>query len=133
MQWWVKAAEQGIVEAELNLGWVSESGEGVVPQKIQSQKQGSEDRILRVVSFRDPAREIDKLTELYESLSGARREVGEEPVLFHLFAELVQEQTKKLRQGGSPGVAFCLAVIDGKIRFTARALKKRTSPNQPKD
>ena len=37
-----------------------------------------EDRILHVASFRDPVREIDKLTELYESLTEARREVGEQ-------------------------------------------------------
>ena len=43
-------------------------------------------------------REIDKLTELYESLAEARREVGEDAVPFHKFAELVKSQVKKLRQ-----------------------------------
>ena len=38
--------------------------------------KGPEDRILHVASFRDPMREIEKLTELYESLAEARREVG---------------------------------------------------------
>ena len=82
-----------------------------------------EDRILHVAAFRDPVREIDKLTELYESLSEARREVGEEQVPFHKFAELVKTQVKKLRQTGSPEVAFRVAVKDGKVNFTARALK----------
>jgi hypothetical protein len=82
-----------------------------------------EDRILNVSSFRDPVREIDKLTELYESLAEARREVGEETVPFHKFAELVKNQVKKLKQGGSPEVAFRVAVKDGKVNFTARALK----------
>jgi hypothetical protein len=82
-----------------------------------------EDRILNVSSFRDPVREIDKLTELYESLAEARREVGEETVPFHKFADLVKNQVKKLRQGGSPEVAFRVAVKDGKVNFTARALK----------
>ena len=41
-------------------------------------RKGPEDRILHVASFRDPVREIDKLTELYESLAEARREVGED-------------------------------------------------------
>lgn len=85
-----------------------------------------EDRILNVSSFRDPVREIDKLTELYESLAEARREVGEETVPFHKFAELVKNQVKKLRQGGSPEVAFRVAVKDGKVNFTARALKGAT-------
>ena len=45
----------------------------------------------------DPVREMDKLHELYESLAEARREVGEEPVPFHKFAELVKGQVSKLQ------------------------------------
>ena len=82
-----------------------------------------EDRIVHVSSFRDPLRETDKLTELYESLSEARREAGENQVPFHKFAELVKLQVKKLRETGSPEVAFRVAVKDGKVSFTARALK----------
>jgi hypothetical protein len=81
------------------------------------------DRILHVAAFRDPVREMDKLTELYESLAEARREVGVEQVPFHKFAELVKNQVKKLRQSGSAEVAFRVAVKDGKVNFTARALK----------
>ncbi len=82
-----------------------------------------EDRILHVAAFRDPVREIDKLTELYESLAEARREVGEEAVPFHRFAELIKSQVKKLRDAGSPEVAFRVAVKGGKVNLTARALK----------
>ena len=46
---------------------------------------------------------MDKLTELYESLAEARREVGEDAVPFHKFAELVKNQVKKLRESGSAG------------------------------
>jgi hypothetical protein len=80
-------------------------------------------RVVHVAAFRDPAREIDKLTELYESLSEARREVGGDQVPFHKFAELVKTQVKKLRETGSPEVAFRVAVKNGKVNFTARALK----------
>ena len=66
---------------------------------------------------------MDKLHELYESLAEARREVGEEPVPFHKFADLVKRQVEKLRQSGSREVAFRVAVKDGKVSFTARALK----------
>ena len=86
-------------------------------------KKRPEDRIVHVSSFRDPLREIDKLTELYESLAEARREVGEEPPPFHKFAELVKSQVKKLRQSGTPEVAFRVAVKDGKVNFTARGMK----------
>ena len=87
------------------------------------EKKMPEDRILHVSSFVDPVREIDKLTDLYESLAEARREVGEEAPPFHKFAELVKNQVKKLRQTGSPEVAFRVAVKDGKVNFTARGLK----------
>ena len=90
---------------------------------IEPEKKLPEDRILHVSSFRDPVREIDKLTELYESLAEARREVGEDAPPFHKFAELVKNQVKKLRDTGSPEVAFRVAVKDGKVNFTARGLK----------
>ena len=90
---------------------------------IEPDKKLPEDRILHVSSFRDPVREIDKLTELYESLAEARREVGEDAPPFHKFAELVKNQVKKLRDSGTPEVAFRVAVKDGKVNFTARGLK----------
>ena len=99
---------------------------GPFPQKKVERApaaKGPEDHILHVASFRDPVREIDKLTELYESLAEARREVGEEAIPFHKFAELVKGQVKRLRQTGSPEVAFRVAVKGGKVNFTARALK----------
>ena len=92
-------------------------------RSAESGRPGPEYRILHVTAFRDPIREIDKLTELYESLSEARREVGADQVPFHKFAELVKSQVTKLRASGSPEVAFRVAVKDGKVNFTARALK----------
>jgi hypothetical protein len=93
------------------------------PKSSEPIQKGPEDRILHVSSFRDPVREIDKLTDLYESLAEARREVGEDAPPFHKFAELVKNQVKKLRDSGSPEVAFRVAVKDGKVNFTARGLK----------
>ena len=82
-----------------------------------------ENRILHVAAFKDPTHEEDKLHDLYNSLAEARREHGEDPLPFHKFADLVKSQVKKLREGGSPEVAFRVAVKDGKVNFTARALK----------
>jgi hypothetical protein len=99
---------------------------GPFAQKLSEKerpKKGPEDRILHVAAFQDPVQEIDKLTDLYDSVVEARRTVGEEAVPFHKFAELVKGQVKKLRQSGSPEVAFRVAVKDGKVSFTARALK----------
>ena len=83
----------------------------------------AEDRIVSVSSFRDPMREVDKLHELYDSVAEARRELGEEMVPFHKFADLIKTQVKKFRDSGSPEVAFRVAVKNGKVNFTARALK----------
>jgi hypothetical protein len=93
------------------------------PRKKDADQKSLEDKIVHVASFRDPVREIDKLTELYESLTEARREVGEEQVPFHKFAEVVKGQVQKLRDSGSSEVAFRVAVKNGKVNFTARALK----------
>jgi hypothetical protein len=91
--------------------------------KVPEKQKKAEDRIVHVSSFRDPLREMDKLTELYESLSEARREIGEEPPAFHKFAELVKSQVSKLRKSGTSEVAFRVAVKGGKVNFTARGLK----------
>ncbi len=83
----------------------------------------TEDRILHVASFRDPMTEMDKLRDLYDSVADARRELGEAAVPFHKFAERVRDQVTKLKSEGTAEVAFRVAVKDGKVRFTARALK----------
>ena len=88
-----------------------------------AKEKSPQDRILHVAAFHDPTREMDKLHELYERLADARREAGEDAVPFHKFADLVKEQVKRLKQSGSPEVAFRVAVKDGKVNFTARGLK----------
>jgi hypothetical protein len=93
------------------------------PTTKEAPQKAPEDRILRVAAFKDPVKEIDKLTELYDSLSEARRAVGEENVPFHKFAELVKGQVSKLRQTDNAEVAFRVAVKDGKVSFTARSMK----------
>jgi hypothetical protein len=83
----------------------------------------AEDKVMHVASFRDPLKEMDKLHELYDSLVEARRKVGEEAVPFHKFADVVKTQVKKLKASGSSEVAFRVAVKDGKVNLTARAMK----------
>jgi len=92
------------------------------PRAGEPEKKGPADRILGVASFNNVVRQQDKLHELYESLAEARHEVGLEPVPFHKFAELVKSQVKKLGDKNSE-VAFRVAIKDGKVSFTARAMK----------
>jgi hypothetical protein len=81
------------------------------------------DRILHVTTFSDPLKEMDKLHELYDSLAEARREVGEDAIPFHKFADLIKSQVGAFKQKGTPEVAFRVAVKHGKVAFTARAMK----------
>jgi hypothetical protein len=81
------------------------------------------DRIFSVTSFRDPVQESDKMRELYESLAEAKREIGEDVMSFDRFAEVVKHQVIKLKDEGNAEVAFRVAVKDGKVNLTARALK----------
>jgi hypothetical protein len=80
-------------------------------------------RIVHVASFTDPMQEMDKLHDLYDSLAQARREAGADNVPFHRFAELVKTQVQKMRESGGGEVAFRVSVVDGKVNFTARALR----------
>jgi hypothetical protein len=101
-----------------------EGRSGPFPQKkpVERQERGN-DKVMHVASFSDPLREMDKLHDLYDSLVEARRAVGEEAVPFHKFADLVKTQVKKLKTVGGAEVAFRVAVKDGKVNFTARAMK----------
>jgi hypothetical protein len=92
-------------------------------KKPAEPKKDASDRILHVAAFKNPVQEEDKLHDLYESLVEARRSIGEDALPFHKFADLVRNQVKKLRESGSPEVAFRVAVKDGKVNFTARAMK----------
>ena len=101
-----------------------EGRSGPFPQKkpVERQERGN-DKVMHVASFSDPLREMDKLHELYDSLAEARRDIGEEPVPFHKFADLIKTQVLGLKEKGSPEVAFRVALKDGKVNFTARALR----------
>ena len=78
---------------------------------------------MHVTAFSDPLREMDKLHDLSDSLVEARREAGQDQIPFHRFADLIKTQVTTLREKGSPEVAFRVAMKDGKVAFTARALK----------
>ena len=91
------------------------------PKEIKKEK-APDQKIVHVTSFQDPMREMDKLHTLYDSLMDARREAGDDVVPFHRFAALVKDQVTKLRDTGSPEVAFRVAMKDGKVNFTARGL-----------
>jgi hypothetical protein len=88
-----------------------------------SEEKPPADRVVFVAAFRDPMAEMDKLHELYDSLADARRQLGDDSVPFDKFAELVKTQVEKLKASGTSEVAFRVAMKDGKVSLTARALQ----------
>lgn len=82
------------------------------------------DRTLHVATVADPAQEGDTLRELYQRVVQARRELGQESVPFEKFADLVRKQVNAFKDKGNSEVAFRVAMKDGKVAFTARALKR---------
>jgi hypothetical protein len=93
------------------------------PKTPPPREQTPQQQVVHVASFSDPMREMDKLHGLYDSLMDARREAGEDVVPFHRFAALVKDQVSKVRSGGAEEVAFRVTMAEGKVNFTARALK----------
>ena len=93
------------------------------PKPAAAAEARREDRVVHVTTFSDPAREVEKLQELYESLAKARREAGQKAIPFQKFADLIRTQVSSLRAKGTEEVAFRVAVKEGKVAFTARALK----------
>ena len=93
------------------------------PPKQRTKTAGADGKVLHVAAFKDPVKEMDKLHSLYDTLMDARRKSGEDAVPFHKFAALVKDQVSKLRDAGSPEVAFRVVVKDGKVNFTVRGTK----------
>jgi hypothetical protein len=77
---------------------------------------------LHEAKFRDPAKEADRLKELYHQVAEARTKSGEAPIPFHRFAEVVRAQVAKLG-GGESDVRFRVEVKEGKVTLSAKALK----------
>ena len=93
------------------------------PQMKKDEPKRPQDRIMYVATFSDVRHEQDKLHDLYESLAEARHECGLDPVPFHKFADLVKNQVKKRNEDNDAEVAFRVAIKDGKVSLTARAMR----------
>jgi hypothetical protein len=90
--------------------------EATAPPKV-------EDRIVRVATISDPMREDGKLHELYDGLMEARAQAGQPRIAFEKFADIVKTQVSAIRDKGNAEVAFRVALKDGKVSFSARALR----------
>ena len=80
------------------------------------------------LSFRDPAREPDKLRALHEKLTEARRQAGESALPFHEFAAIVQKEVRELQRQGTAEVAVRVTVKDGAVSLTAKDVREKDEP-----
>jgi hypothetical protein len=101
-----------------------------LPKAASKKSDKAGGKVVNVTAFTDPVREMDKLHTLYDSLMDARRQHGEDVVPFHKFAALVKNQVTQLRDKGNAEVAFRVAVKDGKVAFTVRAMKQPGSSEE---
>jgi hypothetical protein len=92
------------------------------PQAAPPAPKPSGPRVVASAAIRDPAHETERLKDLYERLSAARKEAGERPLSYESFAHVVRAQVGKLG-GGSGSVAFQVAVQHGKVTLTAKPVK----------
>jgi hypothetical protein len=76
-------------------------------------------RVVAEAAIRDPAKESDRLKELYEQLSSARKAAGEQPLPYDRFAQVVRAQVTKLGRGSNE-VAFKVNVQGGKVTLSAK-------------
>lgn len=79
-------------------------------------------RVVAVTTLKDPGAESERMKALYEQLAAARKDAGEKPVPYEAFKQVVRAQVSKL--GSESGeVAFRVAVQNGKVTLTAKAVK----------
>jgi hypothetical protein len=100
-------------------------GPFVQPRPVEEKPVTSkaDTRVVHVTTFKDPLKEMDKLHELYDNLAEMRRQAGQDEIPFHKFADLIKTQVTQMKEKGSPEVAFRVAMKDGKVAVTARAMK----------
>jgi hypothetical protein len=102
------------------------------PVEEKPKKPAVDDRVVHVASFKDPLKEMDKLHALYDDLAEMRRQAGQDAIPFHKFADLVKTQVSQMKEKGTAEVAFRVAVKDGKVALTARALKGQGEKSEKK-
>jgi hypothetical protein len=71
---------------------------------------------------RDQALEAERVKQLHEQLSQAKKQAGETPVAMDRLAALVKAQVDKFKSEGKD-VTFKVAVKDGKVSLTATPVK----------
>jgi hypothetical protein len=121
----LKAKEEGRPVRGRRAGGVAPPAAAAEPSRSAPQREAAVPtgpRVVAVTTLKDPLSEAERLQALYDKLSAARKEAGEKPVPFEAFKQVVRAQVTKLGSGTGE-VAFRIAVQDGKVTLTAKAMK----------
>jgi hypothetical protein len=84
-----------------------------------------------IIRCRDPKREPEKVSEIYDYLIAAKRECGERVsnLSFDVFQNFIMTRTSQIKQQlASDAVDFIVAVENGRVKFTARASEDAPKP-----
>lgn len=81
------------------------------------------DRVLAVATVGDATSDSDKVQDLFESFATARREAGQVAISLQKFEKLIRTQVDAFKQKGCSGVAFRVALKDGKASLSGRAMR----------
>lgn len=98
---------------------VTRSSTGETPIEVARPAASAANERPATVSLRNPEIEGEKVRELYDQLSAARRRSGEADVPFERFQDVVRAQVSKLGKDGSD-VTFKVGEKDGRVTFTAK-------------
>ena len=91
--------------------------------KKEDKAEPAGDRVLHVASLRNPDEEPERVKAIYEQLSAARKQAGEQPIDYDRVKALLKAQVKQLG-GGDHDVAFRIALKDGKVALTVKAIEE---------
>lgn len=93
------------------------------PAAAPAEAAGSAAAAVHVTRLRDPGVDAQRVRELYDRITAARRSTGEREVPFERFEEIVRHQIQKVGRGGE--VVFQVAVRDGKVRLSAKPAERK--------
>jgi hypothetical protein len=82
------------------------------------------------IRCQDPARESEKVSELYNHLIAAKRDCGERigSLTLEVFTEFLQSRADQIKSNlSSSEIDFVVGVDNGRVKFTARAVKEKSA------
>lgn len=88
---------------------------------------------VEIIPCNDPAREPQKVSEIYDQLIAARRTCGERVgnLTLEVFTEFLSVRAEQARrQFSTENVEFLVGVNNGKVKFSARARSQEASNDE---